>query len=73
MLARKPVAWGATAAVLTPANLRRLRDMPEAFDQHASVCEAPPRPAAGQAPLPAAGQHAGLPVHAPGPDEVREP
>lgn len=39
MLARELVAWGPTADVLTPANLERLRGMPEAFDDHAPVCE----------------------------------
>jgi len=41
MLAREPVAWGRTDEVLTPANLQRLRAMPEAFDDRAAVCEAP--------------------------------
>ncbi|HOB65177.1 ABC transporter ATP-binding protein [Ottowia sp.] len=42
MLAREPVGWGPTDAVLTPANLQRLRAMPEAFDDRAPVCEAAP-------------------------------
>ena len=41
MLAREPVAWGPTDQVLTPANLQRLRAMPEAFDERAAVCEVP--------------------------------
>ena len=41
MLAREPVAWGPTDQVLTPANLQRLRAMPEAFDDRAAVCEVP--------------------------------
>ena len=39
MLARELVGWGPTARVLTPANLQRLRAMPEAFDERAPVCE----------------------------------
>jgi len=35
LLAREPVAWGATAEVLTPANLSRARAMPEAWDERA--------------------------------------
>ena len=42
MLARELVGWGPTASVLTPANLERLRAMPEAFDARAPVCEVPP-------------------------------
>jgi zinc/manganese transport system ATP-binding protein len=42
MLARELVAWGDTAEVMTPANLQRLRVMPEAFDELAPVCEVPP-------------------------------
>ena len=41
MLARELVGWGPTARVLTPANLQRLRAMPEAFDERAAVCEVP--------------------------------
>ena len=41
MLARELVAWGPTDQVLTPANLQRLRAMPEAFDERAAVCEVP--------------------------------
>ncbi|MDO5691800.1 MAG: ABC transporter ATP-binding protein [Pseudomonadota bacterium] len=39
MLARELVGWGPTVQVLTPANLQRLRAMPEAFDARAPVCE----------------------------------
>jgi zinc/manganese transport system ATP-binding protein len=39
LIAREPVAWGATAAVLSPANLLKARRMIEAFDPHAHVCE----------------------------------
>jgi zinc/manganese transport system ATP-binding protein len=38
LLARKPVAWGRTAAVLTPENLLMARRMCEAFDEHAELC-----------------------------------
>lgn len=41
MLARELIAWGPTDEVLTPDNLRRLHVMPEAFDEHAPVCEVP--------------------------------
>jgi len=40
LLAREPVAHGATAAVLTPANLRRALGMRESFDDLAPWCEA---------------------------------
>ena len=35
LLAREPVGWGATEAVLTPANLHHARAMPEAWDENA--------------------------------------
>jgi zinc/manganese transport system ATP-binding protein len=38
LLAREPVAWGATADVLTPDNLQRARTMCEAFDEDAAAC-----------------------------------
>ena len=38
LLAREPVAWGATAEVLTTENLGRARRMCEAFDEHAEAC-----------------------------------
>jgi zinc/manganese transport system ATP-binding protein len=38
LLAREPVAWGATANVLTPENLMKARRMCEAFDEHAAEC-----------------------------------
>ena len=41
LLAREPVAWGATGDVLTPANLLRARQMQEAFDDDAEICERP--------------------------------
>jgi zinc/manganese transport system ATP-binding protein len=41
LLAREPVAWGKTAAVLTPENLLTARRMCEAFDEHAEECAAP--------------------------------
>jgi len=53
LLAREPVAWGRTTAVLTPENLRTARRMCEAFDQHAAECvddQIPPlRPSDGAA------------------------
>jgi zinc/manganese transport system ATP-binding protein len=39
LLAREPVAWGATAEVLSAENLLRARRMCEAFDERAEVCE----------------------------------
>ncbi len=41
LLAREPVAWGRTAAVLTPENLLTARRMCEAFDDQAAECAAP--------------------------------
>ncbi len=38
LLAREPVAWGRTDAVLTPENLLKARRMCEAFDEHAAEC-----------------------------------
>ncbi len=38
LLARSPVAWGATAEVLTSDNLARAREMCEAFDDTAEAC-----------------------------------
>ena len=38
LLARGPVAWGATAEVLTPENLLEARRMCEAFDDSAPAC-----------------------------------
>ena len=40
LLAREPVAWGATAEVLTAENLLKARRMCEAFDEHAHACAA---------------------------------
>ena len=39
LLAREPVAWGATGEVLGPENLLRARRMVEAFDREAHECE----------------------------------
>jgi len=39
LLAREVVAWGDTRKVLTPANLTKSRQLTEAFDEHAHVCE----------------------------------
>jgi zinc/manganese transport system ATP-binding protein len=41
LLAREPVAWGATAKVLSVANLDKARAMCEAFDEQAQACAAP--------------------------------
>ena len=38
LLAREPVAWGATHDVLTPENLTKARRMCEAFDEQAIPC-----------------------------------
>jgi zinc/manganese transport system ATP-binding protein len=40
LLAREPVAWGPTPAVLTADNLLKARRMCEAFDTHAAECAA---------------------------------
>lgn len=39
LLAREVVGWGATAGVLTEANLQRARAMAEAWDESAELCE----------------------------------
>ena len=39
LLAREVVAWGDTRKVLTPANIVKSRQLVEAFDEHAEVCE----------------------------------
>ncbi|ACL60426.1 metal ABC transporter ATP-binding protein [Methylobacterium nodulans] len=41
LLAREAVAWGDTEAVLTAANLRRARQLCEAWDDTAPVCRGP--------------------------------
>jgi zinc/manganese transport system ATP-binding protein len=38
LIAREPVAWGETDAVLTADNLLRARRLIEAFDPHAGIC-----------------------------------
>jgi zinc/manganese transport system ATP-binding protein len=38
LLAREPVAWGATGDVLTPENMLKARRMCEAFDEQAEAC-----------------------------------
>ena len=38
LLAREPVAWGATREVLTVDNLAKARRMCEAFDEYAAAC-----------------------------------
>jgi zinc/manganese transport system ATP-binding protein len=44
LLARGPVAWGATAQVLTAENLTEARRMCEAFDETAAACAVDVRP-----------------------------
>ncbi len=44
LLARGPVAWGATAQVLTAENLTEARRMCEAFDETATACAVDVRP-----------------------------
>jgi zinc/manganese transport system ATP-binding protein len=44
LLARGPVAWGATAQVLTVENLTEARRMCEAFDETATACAVDVRP-----------------------------
>ena len=38
LLAREPVAWGATASVLSPHNLARATRLSEAWDEDAAIC-----------------------------------
>ncbi|GJE62037.1 metal ABC transporter ATP-binding protein [Methylobacterium trifolii] len=38
LLAREPVAWGATDLVLSPANLARATQLSEAWDETAAIC-----------------------------------
>ena len=38
LLAREPIAWGATGEVLTPENIAKARRMCEAFDDEAIAC-----------------------------------
>jgi zinc/manganese transport system ATP-binding protein len=45
LLAREPIASGATPEVLTPARLLLASGLVEAFDEHAEPCVAPPQPA----------------------------
>lgn len=39
LLAREPVAWGPTAAILTPENLARAQALSEAWDEDAPICD----------------------------------
>jgi zinc/manganese transport system ATP-binding protein len=41
LLAREPIAWGATGDVLTPENIVKARRMCEAFDEQAIACAVP--------------------------------
>ncbi len=48
LLAREPIAWGATGDVLTPANWQRALLMHEPFDKEAPLCDrSPSQPMAG--------------------------
>jgi zinc/manganese transport system ATP-binding protein len=42
LMARSSIAWGQTADVLTPENLRRARQMAEAWDEQALLCAVNP-------------------------------
>lgn len=42
LMARSGIAWGQTARVLTPDNLRRARQMAEAWDESAPPCAVDP-------------------------------
>lgn len=39
LLARRPIAWGPTAEVVTPQNMQRARQFQEAWDERAPWCE----------------------------------
>ncbi|MEN3931137.1 zinc ABC transporter ATP-binding protein AztA [Microvirga sp. W0021] len=39
LIAREPIAWGETSAVLCSENMERSRSMTEAYDPHAHDCE----------------------------------
>ncbi len=39
LIAREVVAWGETRKVLSPANLQKSRQLVEAFDEHAEICD----------------------------------
>ncbi|MDK8873240.1 zinc ABC transporter ATP-binding protein AztA [Paracoccus sp. SSJ] len=49
LLARRPIAWGSTAEVVTPENMRRARQFQEAWDEKAPWCEPSPAPVRGVA------------------------
>ena len=46
LLAREPIAWGATAEVLLPAHLQRARLQAEHWEAQAPWCAVPDQPAA---------------------------
>ena len=58
LLARERVAWGATREVLSPANLRRAREMFEAWAANAEDCR---QVAGARAFLPAGGRRSAVP------------
>ncbi|MBT0782357.1 zinc ABC transporter ATP-binding protein AztA [Paracoccus sp. pheM1] len=45
LLARRPIAWGPSAEVVTPENMQRARQFQEAWDDDAPWCEPSPAPA----------------------------
>ncbi len=49
LLARRPIAWGPSAEVVTPENMQRARQFQEAWDDQAPWCEPSPAPARGVA------------------------
>ncbi len=49
LLARRPIAWGPSAKVVTPENMQRARQFQEAWDDDAPWCEPSPAPARGLA------------------------
>jgi zinc/manganese transport system ATP-binding protein len=42
LISRERIGWGATAETLTPENLKRARQMSEAWDEGAPLCEVHP-------------------------------
>lgn len=49
LIARRPIAWGPSAEVVTPENMQRARQFQEAWDDDAPWCEPSPAPARGAA------------------------
>lgn len=61
LLAREPIAWGATATVLTRRNLDRAQGLSEAWDEKATVCRRDHDH--HHAPVSAETEQPGAPVH----------